>query len=544
MLCLLNNHAIVSAQVFNSVADRLLDNDGGSIASSVGDLNNDGLDEFITSATSSSNDPHLRVHQYVASTGQYVSYDILSSAVVNSRQDRFAGDIAIADINADGYLDIVIPESENSAGSGSVSWFENPDGDLAGVWQEFVIAQWSGDSGDEVAHMSEIEVGDLDGDGMLDVVTRDVARGLFLIQQEADGSGWLDPRFISVNPREGLIFADIDQDLDLDIVINGVWLETPDDIQEDDFTIHTYASAWYPSSAISVAINDYACQVATADFNLDGYIDIAISNSEELSNASTTASKPDGVRVYLSDGASLPNWTEMTLISTDFSWHSLEIGDVDSDGDIDIVTGISQVGADNADPKVVLLVNNYPSVSFSEVIIDEGFDGDPTSPEAAYIYNASLGDVDGDGDLDLLSPQNWNSGAVRIYENQTDPVTVLNSFQEWFTSYGLSENTPSDDDSDMDGHEAITEFALGMDPTIVDDSPIEHFFSSDGLGYNFSYPVVRSDINYEVFYSIDLVTWLPSEINEESFVLGDTVTATETASVRGFFRLNIVYAAP
>jgi hypothetical protein len=333
------------ATLFNAPV-RALDGGGGAISTVSSDLNNDGKLEFISTASSDSPDPHFRIHEWNGST--FTAYDVLSPSAVAARQTRFGGDLSASDIDGDGFRDIVVPESGNAAGTGKVSWFKNP-GSLNGTWNEIVVSTWSGSGTGNIAeHMADIAVGDINGDGKQDIVTRDVSHGFWVFIQIAGGTAWEPRKFVPANPREGLALWNPDGDSDLDVLLNGVWFETPSDPVNGTYTQRQIIGAglWYPNNITSATISDYACQVEVADFNSDGKIDFAISNAEKLLNSSLTSSKPLGIRVYLApDDVINDTWTEVTLQTNYFSWHSCEAGDIDQDGDIDVISGISQVRA-------------------------------------------------------------------------------------------------------------------------------------------------------------------------------------------------------
>jgi hypothetical protein len=311
-------------------------------------------------------------------------------------------------------MDLATIDSSNAGNAGEMLWFANP-GSLGGSWVARSVTAWSGSGvGNEIAH-SEIAAGDINGDGLVDLVARDISHGFWvLIQDSPGGTAWKPRRFVPTNPREGVALGDMDKDGDLDIVINGVWFQTPSDPVSGTYVQRTYATGWYPSGASGEQINDYACQVVLADFDKNGSLDIVITNAEELSNAPGTASKPLGVRVYLSPAeVTAGTWTEVVLHPSNFSWHSCEVADFDLDGDLDVVSGISQVGADNATPMIVLFKNNGAGTAFAQEVFDTGSEGGTPS----YIYQSSAGDFDGDGDLDLLTPNDWASGPIWIYRN-------------------------------------------------------------------------------------------------------------------------------
>ncbi len=390
-------------------------NDG--VSSSEGaDFDQDGRIEFISAATQSTSDAHFRLYDYV--DGSFAAINLRPDSEIQNRLDRFGGDLTPADINNDGWVDIVVPESRNGNGGGSVSWFENPDGDLDGVWTEHVIATWSG-AGDEevIAHMSEIDVGDIDGDGRLDVVTRDVSHGVFIMLQKTDGTGWRPRRFIATNPREGLDLFNPDGDNDLDIILNGVWLETPSDPLSGTYQVHSFGAEWYPDGNSSDEIRDYAVQIAVADFNGDFREDIAISNSEELNNANSTDDKPKGIQVFLAPvDPKTESWTRVVVETEHFSWHSLEVADFNGDGALDFVSAITTIGRDNAPAELVYFLNNGTGTEFTKV--------DLLDASVPFVYNATLGDADGDGDADLFAPEGFSDGPIRYFENTSPVISV------------------------------------------------------------------------------------------------------------------------
>lgn len=411
LLCALFCSAAFAAPSFDPPVN-VSSTNGGAIGSAAGDLNKDGKVEFISAASRASSDSHLRIYQWNEASSGFNVIDVFDPA---SRQDRFGGDLEIADMNNDGWPDILVPESNNTNGAGKVSWFENPDGVLTGNWTEHVITTWPGGA-NGVEHMSEIDAGDIDGNGWVDVVVRDVSHGFFILLRQDGGAGWQPRIDVTANPREGLELWNPDGDDDLDVLLNGAWFETPANPQTEAFTLHLIkgAEAWYPAGNSSNEQRDYACQITLGDFNADGRMDFAITNSEELANAASTDSKPKGVQVLLAPVDPINDtWTKVVLHAQYFSWHSCEVGDIDSDGDLDVISGISQVGADSTSARLIAFLNDGGGGSFTAHTINTQH----------YIYQASLGDADGDGDLDLFAPHNWNSGTLRYYENAQDIAT-------------------------------------------------------------------------------------------------------------------------
>ena len=442
---------------------------GGAISTAAADLDLDGVPEIVTVATSNSSDPHFRIHTRNVG-GTWDSINVLSKNEVKSRPNRFGGDSILIDMNGDLYPDILLPESANGTGAGQVAWYENPaNGALTGGWTEHVVGTWDGSSGaDRPAHMSEIFAGDMDGDSDIDLVTRDVNNGVHLLVN--DGAGVFSRHFLATNPREGLDLFDPDQDGDLDILLNGVWFEAPDpgngpaefaDLTDtSNFIQHEITpdgvnnSPWYPDVNNISTQRDYASKVLAVDLNADGFEDVVITNAEELSNNSA-AVKPEGITLFLANGAGGDDWTEIVLQTDSRKLHTLDAADVDLDGDIDLVSGISQVGQGDEPAEVFVYLNGGDGTSWTKMGIDD-----------VNIYSGIFVDYDNDGDADIVGPDNWKSGPLRFFESNATlllaslPGDYNNDGQvngadlaKWQAALGTSVANPfegADGDGDLD----------------------------------------------------------------------------------------------
>ena len=133
---------------------------------------------------------------------------------------------------------------------------------------------------------------------------------------------------------------------------------------------------------LSVEDSSYGTGCAFGDINLDGYLDLAVSNGNDMAMAPNY--------IYVNDNGVLP--TEATLISLDslYSGHC-EYGDVDDDGYPEIL--VANYISSNWRPGSVQLYGN-----------DEGeISGLPVwiTADSIYCFRATFGDPDGDGDLDV-----------------------------------------------------------------------------------------------------------------------------------------------
>lgn len=374
----------------------------GASGTAAGDLDGQPGAELVD-AVSSGEGRRLRIYRWNATLLTFEYFDVIN---VVKRGDRFGGDLELCDLDRDGWLDLVVPDSNNSTSTrGVLSWFKNPDGELGKPWPESRIAAWSGSgAGEEVHHLTDVVCGDINADGQMDVVTRDIDHGFWLHLQQP-GRVWASKRYVPTRPREGLALFDPDRDGDLDVLLNGVWFETPQNPLTEPVKAHAIrgAEAWYPVGTTDVEVDNYASKVVAADFNGDGRDDVLITNAEELA-AGRTPTKPKGIALYLAPADPINDtWTEELVTSEYYGWHTAEVADFEGDGDLDLVSGTAW----NASVTAVFL-NQGIGLGFArEVIASEP------------VYQGQLADFDGDGDLDLWAPPQYNAGDVLYWENIT-----------------------------------------------------------------------------------------------------------------------------
>ena len=139
--------------------------------------------------------------------------------------------------------------------------------------------------------------------------------------------------------------------------------------------------------------------IALGDMDGDGDLDLLTGNWEQTN------------RLYLNNGTADPfGGVSGTDISSDMhNSRSIALGDMDGDGDLDLLTG-------NWEQTNRLYLNNGTADPFG------GVSGADISSDAHYTLSITLGDVDGDGDLDLLA---GNNGTNRLYLNNgtADPFS-------------------------------------------------------------------------------------------------------------------------
>ena len=288
--------------------------------------------------------------------------------------------VASGDFDGDGDLDLTVA---NMSGNTLTVLLNHGDGSFRDVQNH-----------DVDAGPTAVAMGDLDGDGDLDLAitsrgTNGMDGTVSLLFNFGDGSFAKQGLLATGFGPESIAIGDLDGDGDADLAVTiygnsnvSVWLNNGNGVFDDDIT---YGTDVGPQS------------LAMGDLDGDGDLDLAVANA------------PSGnVSILLNNGdATFADDAIYQINGGDFSIPiSIALGDVDSDGDLDLATA-------NIKPfNVSLLLNNGDGTFGNEVLFPFVL---PQSVEFA--------DMDGDGDLDLVVANgfisvSWNNGAGLF----SDPV--------------------------------------------------------------------------------------------------------------------------
>lgn len=333
-------------------------------AKGLGDITGDGfLDAVVAGA--GNGDGGLFWYEYPT----FTKYTIVPEGPVG-----FTTDMKFADVDNDGDSDIVIPQGE--AIGASVYWYENPrpsGNPRTADWNEHFIGN---------AGSHDVNVEDLDGDGKIDVVVRYNAVTAFF-QNTPDS--WTS-RVLSTASQEGSHVADVDSDGDGDVVINGVWLENPRPAG------NARTAAWTSRTFASSAPT--ACAVRVVRVNSDSRPDIVMTSSEGSFDLSWYEAPLD---------PKTGTWVKHVIQQSASYNHRIHSGDVDLDGDMDLVT--AQMHQSTTD-EVVYWENVGGGGSWVKHIVS-----------TAGMHNQDLADYDRDGDLDIFGA-NWHGQTpVELFRN-------------------------------------------------------------------------------------------------------------------------------
>jgi len=302
------------------------------------------------------------------------------------------------DLDGDGDLDVV---SANEAGLHRLTWFENIDG--RGAFGE-VKSVAPG-----IASSNDLFVADLDGDGDADILP---ALGKLLWFENTNGLGNFSNEKIIDNNTTNIVdtwAVDLDDDGDQDIITANnneiTWYE------------NTNGKGTFSAGHIITTAALGAWSVCAADINGDGAMDIISASRQD-----------DKVAWYqnLDGKGSFSNEKIITTIADDVI--SVHAADLDMDGDIDVLS------ASVLDNKISWYENLNGQGTFGNQIV--------LNANAQIATSVNAADLDGDGDLDVLSTSEGNH-LVAWYRNLTISSSIREKPPVLAATFQLYQNYPN-----------------------------------------------------------------------------------------------------
>ena len=356
-------------------------------ARTTGDVDNDGMIDVIYQ----DNNGFGGRLGYLRGSKEAQWEDVTVAEVAPNGLPFAGGDLEAGDFDGDGDLDLFAiqhPGEWKEAGADAqLYWYENP------TWKAHEV----GTAPDAV---KDVTLADFDKDGQLDVaiLTFDEHKLQFYGRATPGGAFKKMQTIQYTNLHEGMDFGDLDADGDLDIAANGYTFTNPGNLK-DPWPVGVIDAKWHNQDG-DWSANGTKSRVV--DLDKDGRAEVFISHSER-------GGYPLSWYGYNTNSG---QWEEHVVVESLPAAHTLEVADMDLDGDLDIVTGINVDRAVNLDPKVedgsvFIFLNDGNNFQWTRKLIsDKG------------VYNGQLADYDNDGDMDFFRLPGHMSRSLYLMENQ------------------------------------------------------------------------------------------------------------------------------
>ena len=341
-----------------------------------------------------------------------------------------------------------------------------------------------------------VALADVDNDGDLDLLSPTFGGASVSVRLNSGSGifgGGSDPS-VGSQPRS-VTTADIDGDGDLDLLTAN-------------YNANSVSVRFNSGSGIFTGTTDYTVgsqpqSIATADIDGDGDLDFLVANGAS-----------DNVMVRLNDG--LGNFSGGSTIVVGSLPFNVQTGDVDGDGDIDLLTANWGVSSTT----VSVRLNNGNGT----------FSGGSDPVLASRPRWVALGDLDGDGDLDLMAA-NYGSNSASVRFNNGGNFS---GGAEYPTGAGPTSISAADLDGDSDLDMVVVNFnsnnvtvrlnngagvygsgstvLVGTNPNGVATADIDNDGDLDFMAANFASATISVRLN-QLASLPDLVVSTPQNVN-------------------------------
>lgn len=351
-------------------------------------------------------------------------------AIITENIRRIA-DVDMGDFDNDGDMDYVVSMANSvGANDGELAWYQRQENGA--------YIKWTIDTNSDFIMAS---IADFNGDGLLDIA----AVGLQAYTDEAkvyinQGNFFFSKKIVANGKVGDAIDADDidgDGDIDLAIVANG-FINAQDGIATGSRTLINDGNAnfvvgKYLRNNYGFGFTDLGNEIEITDLNEDGVQDILGFSGTGFAGLN-----------FFNGATSAPlNSIQGILIDDDNGVIDLGgdivVFDIDGDGRKDIIRqGYSE--------KRLSVLYQTGNLSFTREYLELNWDngGNPTAKMA-------VGDLDNDGDLDLIFPEKGNvDGDVAWFENINGKL-----YRHYLTNQAIAARIPKFADIDNDGDEDI-----------------------------------------------------------------------------------------
>jgi FG-GAP-like repeat len=265
-------------------------------------------------------------------------------------------------------------------------------------------------------------IGDLNGDGAPDIVIGINGSPPAVYLNNGSANPFQDVPGVFVSPPPGpnmagiswgaVVIADVNADGHPDLAIAG--FNARNMVYLNNGTSNPFSGV----SGIAVGTQDVAYVAALGDVNGDGFVDMAVANTNHVPS-----------RIYLTQGAPLTSGAYSTVqIGTDVGYgQDIKIADLNGDGKPDLILTYIVASASSTDPSgIAIYLNNGTSDPFANVT--------PLRLLVGQSVNAiAIADFNNDGKMDLVaavSDQTLTQNDLFVFLNTGSSAQPFTNSQE------------------------------------------------------------------------------------------------------------------